>query len=273
MKQKIPFMNSVISFETKGKGNAVVFVHGFPESSAIWDDFAEELSKDFLVVTLDLPGHGESGMPATFAGMETFADAVHGITSHLSLKAFTLVGHSMGGYVSLAYAKKYEHENLLNGICLFHSTVFADSDEKKINRNRAIEAVRKDKLSFIGELIPNLFTKDNQVKHTLEISKLKDIAKISTAETIAASLAAMRDRNDSSDFVRSTSLPFQFIIGKRDNSIPFEVNFPMTAFPKSSFTLLLDNVAHMGFIEARNETLFALRNFLNFCSGNYKSAL
>jgi pimeloyl-ACP methyl ester carboxylesterase len=269
MKQKISFMNSEISFKAKGKGSAVVLVHGFPESSAIWDDFANELSKDFFVVAPDLPGHGASRMPSGFSGMETFADSVHAVITHLQLSKFTIVGHSMGGYVAMAYAGKYESENLLNGICLFHSTVFADSDEKKNNRNRAIEAVKKDKVSFIGELIPNLFTKENVVKYSDEINKLKEIAKICSAETIAASLAAMRDRADSSDFARNTSLPFQFIIGKRDVSVPFEINFPMTSFPKTTFTHLLDNVAHMGFIEARNETLFTLRNFLKFCSGEF----
>jgi hypothetical protein len=102
-----------------------------------------------------------------------------------------------------------------------------------------------------------------------EISTLKEIAGICSAETIAASLAAMRDRADSSEYAKNSSLPFQFIIGKKDNSIPFEANFPMTSFPKTSFTLLLDHVAHMGFIEARSETLFAIRNFLKFCCGEY----
>jgi pimeloyl-ACP methyl ester carboxylesterase len=271
MIQKIPFLDSEISFSVKGNGPAVVLVHGFPESSDIWDDFSHELSTQFLVVTPDLPGHGASGMPTGFSGMETFADSVHEVVQHLGLKHFTIAGHSMGGYVTMTYAKKYDSENKLNGICLFHSTVFADSEEKKANRNRAIEAVKKDRVGFIGELIPNLFTKENVLKYANEIAKLKEMARICSAETIAASLAAMRDRSDSSDFTGSTLLPFQFIIGKKDNTVPFEINFPMTAFPKTSFTILLENVAHMGFIEARNETLFALRNFLNFCHGNYYS--
>jgi pimeloyl-ACP methyl ester carboxylesterase len=269
MTQRIPFLDSEISFSAKGKGPAVVLLHGFPESSAIWDDFAEELSKNFLVVTPDFPGHGASGMVNGFSGMETFADSVQAVVNHLQLKSFSLVGHSMGGYVAMAYAKKYEVEKRMSGICLFHSTVFADSEEKKANRNRAIEVVKKDRTAFIADLIPNLFVKENAVKYSSEINRLKQIASLCSAESIINSLSAMRDRADSSEFAKSASLPFLFIIGKKDVSVPFEVNFPMTSFPKTSFIVLLDNVAHMGFIEARSETLFALRNFLNFCNHNY----
>ena len=170
----------------------------------------------------------------------------------------------------MAFAKKYEKENLLNGIGLFHSTVLADSDEKKVGRNRAIEAAKKDKVSFIAELIPGLFAKENQERLSSEINKLKEIAKQCSPESLVASLSAMRDRSDTSDFARETSIPFLFIMGKKDNSVPFDKNFPILSFPKKSFALLLDNVAHVGFAEAKEETLFAVRNFVRYCSGMLK---
>src|SRR5258705_3500745 len=162
----------------------------------------------------------------------------------------------MGGYITMAFAKKYEKENLLSGIGLFHSTVFADSDEKKVGRNRAIEAAKKDKTSFIAELIPGLFANEDQERLSEEINKLKEIAKQCTPESLVASLSAMRDRADSSDFARETSMPFLFIMGKKDNSVPFDKNFAAISFPKKSLALILDNVAHVGFVEAREETLF-----------------
>lgn len=270
MTEKISFRNTDLVYNRSGNGPAVILVHGFPESSAIWDDFTKELSKEFTIIAPDLPGHGASGLPQGLASVEEYAEAVHAVTSHAGVKKFTLIGHSMGGYITMAFAKKYAQENLFNGIGLFHSTVFADSDEKKVNRNRAIEVVKNDRTAFISELIPGLFIKENQSRFIDEINVLKKIAQQCTQESLIASLSAMRDRSDTSDFAKETQVPFLFIVGKKDNSVPFDKNFPMLSLPKKSFALLLDEVAHMGFIEAREETLFAVRNFARYCSGNLK---
>jgi len=156
MTQKISFRNTDLVYNRSGNGPAVILVHGFPESSAIWDDFSKELSKEFTVITPDLPGYGGSGLPKDLSSMDEYADAVHAVASHAGVKKFTLIGHSMGGYIAMALAKKYANGDLLNGIGLFHSTVFADSDEKKVNRNRAIEAAKKDKTGFIKAAIKGL---------------------------------------------------------------------------------------------------------------------
>lgn len=268
--QKISFRNTELSYSRTGNGPAVILVHGFPQSSEVWTDFSKELSKEFTVIAPDLPGHGWSGLPQNISSMDDYADAVHTVVSHSGVKQFTIIGHSMGGYISLAFAKKYREENLLNGIGLFHSTVFADSEEKKAGRNRSVEAVKKDRSGFSAELIPNLFAKENVSRCAEGIDTLQKIAQKTTAESMIAALTAMRDRGDSSDFAKETSIPFLFIIGKKDNSVPFDTNFPMTSFPKKSITLLLDNIAHSGFYEARDETLFAVRNFLKFCNRDFK---
>ncbi len=270
MTEKISFRNTELRYNREGSGPAVILVHGFPESSAIWEDFSKKLSKEFTVIAPDLPGHGSSGLPKDLSSVDEYADAVHAVASHAGIKKFTLIGHSMGGYIVMAFAKKYEKEHLLNGIGLFHSTVFADSDEKKVNRNRAIEAAKKDKTGFIAELIPGLFAKENVTRFSEEINSLKKIAQQCTPESLVASLSAMRDREDTSEFAKETSLPFLFIMGKKDNSVPFDKNFITASFPKKSFALFLDNVAHMGFVEARDETFFAVRNFLKFCIGDFK---
>src|SRR5215212_6141551 len=107
MTEKILFRNSELSYSRTGSGPAVILVHGFPESSAIWDYFSEELSKEFTVIAPDLPGHGASGLPQNFSSMEDYAEAVHTMAAHTGIKSYTLIGHSMGGYITMAYAKKY----------------------------------------------------------------------------------------------------------------------------------------------------------------------
>ena len=146
---------------------------------------------------------------------------------------------------------------------------FNEQLNKDITGLRAL-SIKKDKTAFIAELIPGLFAKENQERLSAEINKLKEIAKQCTPESLVASLTAMRDRSDSSDFARETSVPFLFIMGKKDNSVPFDKNFVTISFPKKSFALILDNAAHVGFVEARNETLFAVGNFVKYCSENYK---
>lgn len=269
MNGKVTFRNTELNYTRSGSGPALVLVHGFPQSSEVWAEFAKELSKNFTVVTPDLPGHGKSGMPQNISSMGDYAEAVHSIVSHSGLKKFTLIGHSMGGYIALAYARKFNEENLLNGIGLFHSTSFPDNDEKKAARNRSIEFVNKDRAGFSTELIPNLFAKENWARCAREIDMLKTIAQECSSQSMAASLTAMRDREDSSDFLKNTSLPFLFIMGKKDNAVPFDKNFIITSFPKKSFALLLEDVGHQGFFEAKEETLFSVRNFLEFCNGNF----
>src|SRR5262245_37393447 len=112
MTEKISFRNTDLFYSRSGNGPAVVLVHGFPESSAIWEDFSKRLSKDFTIIAPDLPGHGKSGLPQGLASMEEYAEAVHTVASHAGVKKFTLIGHSMGGYISMAFAKKYDRENL-----------------------------------------------------------------------------------------------------------------------------------------------------------------
>jgi len=192
MTQKILFRNTELSYDRAGNGPAVILIHGFPESSAIWDDFSKELSKELTVLAPDLPGHGLSGLPPNLSSMDDYADAVHSVAAHAGIKSFTLIGHSMGGYIALAFAKKFQGDNSVNGIGLFHSTVFADSDEKKVNRNRTIEVVKKDRAGFIAELIPNLFAKENVEKFSAEINALKKIAHQCTPESLVAALTAMR---------------------------------------------------------------------------------
>jgi pimeloyl-ACP methyl ester carboxylesterase len=143
--EKISFRNTELVYNRSGNGPAVVLVHGFPESSAIWDDFSKQLSKEFTVIAPDLPGHGLSGLPQGLSSVEEFADAVHTVVTHAGVKKFTLIGHSMGGYICMAFAKKYDKENLLNGIGLFHSTVFADSDEKKSTGTAPLKLQKKTK--------------------------------------------------------------------------------------------------------------------------------
>ncbi len=123
-----------IHYTDKGKGTAIVLLHGFLENSTMWKPFISRLSKKNRVITIDLLGHGKTECLGYVHTMEDMAEAVKAVLSKLRLRRVVVIGHSMGGYVALAFVEKYS--NNVKGLCLMNSTATADSEEKKINRDR-----------------------------------------------------------------------------------------------------------------------------------------
>ena len=140
------YKNIDINYTDNGEGSCLVFLHGFLEDLTMWDPFIEQLSIKNRIVCIDLLGHGQTGCLGYVHTMETMADAVLAVLNHLKLKKYTLFGHSMGGYVALALAEKDPQS--IAGISLINSTSYADSDERKKNRDRAIHAVKQNHKLF-----------------------------------------------------------------------------------------------------------------------------
>ena len=249
----------MISYNDLGKGEAIVLLHGFLESKKIWEPFAAELSKKFRVITIDLPGFGESECLAETHTMDLMAEAIYDVLHFLEVKKCVMIGHSMGGYVTLAFAEN--HPGMLKGFGLFHSQAMADPPEVKKNRTRAIEVVRKDHLGFIIEFIPSLFNPDEVKKYRKEIKALQEDAKRCSTEAVIAAIRGMRERPSRVHVLEKTKLPVLFILGKKDQKINFEQAMMQASVPKQSHCLLLGNVAHMGYIEASDVTLKAIVHF------------
>src|SRR5581483_8639197 len=140
------FRNARIRYSDEGKGRAIVLLHGFPENLGIWQEFSAALSKSFRVICIDLPGLGESECIGYVHTMDLMAKCVQSVMHELNLRRYVVVGHSMGGYVALAVAELFP-ENL-RGLCLFHSAAFPDSDEKKLDRDKASEVAKKHPKQF-----------------------------------------------------------------------------------------------------------------------------
>ena len=252
-----------ISYNSKGRGNTIVLLHGFTESLKIWDKFSEELSKNFQVISIDLVGHGETDVFSESHTMEQQADIVNAVLEESNVKDCVLVGHSMGGYVGLAIAEKYPEK--IKGLVLFHSTAYADTEEKKKERLRTIEVVKANRNNFISDLIPKLFSPKNHESLKAEIEAMKELAKKTPSEGITAALLGMSQRKDRTEVLRSSDFPILFIAGKDDGVIPFEKILEQVTLPKRSQLLLLDKTGHMGFIEAEKESLYTLEGFSKMC--------
>lgn len=254
-----------IHYEIKGSGPAMVLLHGFMESLEMWYPFLPSLCKDFSVVMIDLPGHGKSLSHENENSMEFMAGKIKEILDKEGIKKCTMIGHSMGGYVTLAFAKAYP--GILNGLALFHSHPDADTTEAKNNRERIINIVRKNKTGFIREFIPSLYAEENRKKLQPQIDRQKEIAGEMDAEGIIAALQGMKERNDSIDFINSTSLPVLFIVGKQDSRIQLKRIQELIMMPSHSEALILDNVGHMGFHEAEYACVTTLHTFTQKCFG------
>ena len=237
-----------IRVNDQGKGNTIVLLHGYLETLEIWEAFAVPLAKQYRVITLDLPGHGLSGWNGGIHTMEFMGDAVKGVLDKLAVKQCLLVGHSMGGYVALAFAKKYD--DVLRGLCLFHSSPNPDAEEKKANRNREIALIREDKLGLIAsQAIPNIFAPDNVKRFEETIEEIKVNVEFADKDGIIACLEGMKQREDMNDFLLRYAKPLLLIFGKNDNLIGWDVAQVLIGKLKNADVLVLENSGHIGFLE------------------------
>ncbi len=247
MYQSINYLNTSINFTDSGSGKCVVLLHGYLESIEIWGEFASELAKKYRIISIDLLGHGQTGCIAAIHTMEMMADAVKAVLDSLSVQKCVMLGHSMGGYVALAFLEKYE--SYLSAFSLFHSSPFADTDVKRQNRDREIVLVRDGKKSLIYNVhCSNAFANQNVERLESEIEKAKQIAQNTPDAGIIAALEGMKTRAERSIVLKNMQLPFLYIIGKHDNFIPYEI-LTKIQFPEKTKTLTLENSGHYGFIE------------------------
>lgn len=244
-----------------------MLLHGFCESMDIWDEFVKVLSSGFHVITPDLLGHGKSDVPSQMnssgeylATMEMQAEGVNEVLKACNVERCTVVGHSMGGYIGLAFAELYPEK--VKGLCLFHSSAMADTEEKKLDRNRAIEVVKKDKVAFVEGMIPKMFAPSNLDRMRGDVERVLTIANNNPQDGFVAALAGMRDRKDRQHVLEGADYPVLFIIGKDDLLIPLDKMTSQIVKPKHSEVLILSRVGHMGFYEAREKTLFAIEKFM-----------
>ena len=254
---QILYKNTKISYSDTGKGNAVVLLHGFLENKTMWQDLIPEISKKHRVITLDLLGHGETECMGYVHSMEDNADVVQSVLSKLRIRKAVFIGHSMGGYVALAYAELYPEK--IRGLVLLNSTSKADSEERKANRNRAIKAVKKDYTTFIRLSITNLFSPDNRELLVDEIEKVKSEALKTPLQGVVASLEGMKIRKDREVLLHLTPYPKMLILGKKDPVLIYETT--LEQIEDTAVKLVTFPDGHMSHIENREELKDVLLGF------------
>lgn len=254
----IIYKNIKISFTDDGKGTAVVLLHGFLENKTMWDKYVSALSKNHRVITIDLLGHGETECLGYVHTMEDQADMIFAVLISLRIRKIVLVGHSMGGYVALAFAELYPDN--VKGLFLLNSTSRADSDERKINRDRAIKAVKQNHTNFVRISISNLFSEDNREVLAKEIEKVKLEALKTPLQGIVASLEGMKIRKDREVLLHFAPYPILLVLGEKDGVLIYDDTIDQIEGTKVELTTFPDG--HMSHIENEAEFKKVLSDFL-----------
>ncbi len=263
MEKHIIYQGENIHYTVEGQGEVLVLLHGFMEDSGMWKEHSSALSKQYKVVSVDLPGHGKTGIWPNNHSMEWMAEIVSVVLDAEKVTSCVMIGHSMGGYVTLAFAEKYK-EKLL-GFGLFHSHSLADTEEAKTNRVRTIQLVKQNKTSFINQFIPDLFAKSNREPLKDKIENQLKQANEMKPEGITGALEAMKNRPMRLDVVAFSKVPVLFILGKQDSRIPLDKGLAQASTAKNAEIIVLGNAAHMGWAEETERTISALEGFMKYC--------
>jgi pimeloyl-ACP methyl ester carboxylesterase len=256
-------LNHKVAYSDVGKGKVIVLLHGYLESKEIWEFFIQKLSKHYRVIAIDLPGHGRTDEFYKKHSMEMMARIVKSVLDRIEIKKCILAGHSMGGYVTLAFAELYPKR--LKGFALFNSTSYEDSIEKKADRLRAVELIKNDRLNYISNLINKLFAHENHKKLQEDIERAKAIARHTLKSGAIAALHGMRGRKDRTNVLMDAKCPVFFVYGIKDILIPFEKNVPLSMLPKKHKVSITEASGHMTFIEDAETTLTRFREFVKYC--------
>ncbi len=255
-------MKHALAYLEKGKGKAVVLLHGFCERKELWNDTLGTISQVAYGLAPDLPGFGDNPPVTAPVSIESMADSVHDWLQHLDITQGILVGHSLGGYLSLAFAEKYP--DWVKGLCLFHSTAKADPEEKKQNRTQTVDFLEKNGMNpFAGPFVERLFFQPDRPDLQATVEQLKDVVVATPVDTAIEVTKAMRDRPDRTHVLVNASFPVLFIAGREDQSVPLSTLHDQFLLPPSSVTVqVLPNTAHMGMYERKGEALQTLRSFV-----------
>lgn len=261
MKEKaLQYKKSSVFYRLTGKGKPVILIHGFGEDGDIWQKQVEKLQQHFRLIIPDLPGSGKSGFLPD-AGIETYSEVVKAILLEEQIDRCCMLGHSMGGYITLAFAEKYPQ--MLSSFGLVHSSAFADSEEKKMARLKSIEFIKTHGAhDFLQTAIPGLFGKEWSVNHQAEIGSLVEKGRGFSSEALIQYYRAMIARPDRTHVLKNFPGPVLYIIGQYDNAVPFTQSMQQCYLPNQSHVHVLRHSAHMGMWEETARVNNVLLGFL-----------
>ena len=260
MNKFLLYQNKKIFYRITGTGKPVILIHGFGEDATVWQNQVDFLKNKFQLIIPDLPGSGQSEMIDDMS-MEGMAETIHSIIHEENIESCPVIGHSMGGYILLALMEKYW--NQVSAFGLFHSSAFADSEEKKATRRKGIEFINlQGAFEFLKTTTPNLFSPITKDERPELIDK--QIASLDNflPSALVSYYKAMMQRPDRTEILRKATVPVLFIMGKYDVAVPVDDGLKQCHLPEKSYIHILRQSGHMGMLEEPGNSNRILEEFL-----------
>jgi pimeloyl-ACP methyl ester carboxylesterase len=260
MEKTFLYQDKQIVYQSIGSGSPVMFVHGFGEDGTVWINQIEYLKDKHHLIVPDLPGSGKSEIINDMS-MEGMAEVLHSIIHEENINTCTVIGHSMGGYITLALVETYW--NHVNAFGLFHSSAFADSEEKKEVRKKGIEFIKQHgAFEFLKTATPNLFSPNSKQEMRGLIDEFISSLESFSAEALISYYNAMMKRPDRTSVLKHTKNAVLFIGGEHDNAVPLNDILKQCHLPEMAYFHLLKNSGHMGMMEESGNSNRILSEFL-----------
>jgi len=246
-----------IHFISQGDGTPVIFLHGFCETHKIWENFIPLLSPNVKTFALDLPGFGSSPLHSSSFTLDEVAQELNFWIETQGLKQPILIGHSLGGYISLSMIAT--NPSLFSGLILVHSTAMPDGDAKQQSRLKAIEFVKKNGVeAFVQNFIPGLFYDQEHPA----IPSAMQLASATVEDTFISYTLAMKDRLDRTQVLEKSIFPVLLIGGEFDPVIELD-SLKREALLNSNIDFAyLPNTGHMGFLESPKASAEAVNHLI-----------
>ena len=261
MQKSLTFKNANISFSDQGKGTAVVLIHGFLENATMWKNVIPEISKRNRVVTIDLLGHGKTDCLGYIHTMELFAETIAAVLKALRIRKCVLVGHSLGGYIALAFAEKYPQK--VKGLCLMNATSNEDTLERKALRLRANKMIANNFRNMVRMSFTNLFGPKSKTIFKEEVELAVFEALQTPMQGYIAAQEGMQLRANRNHVLTDNSFKKLLIIGKNDPVLDFETS--LNEAKKTNSAIVVFQNGHMPHIENKLELSNALKAFIKIC--------
>jgi pimeloyl-ACP methyl ester carboxylesterase len=266
MEKQFKYRGSEVYYHVYGNGKPVVLLHGFAEDNTSWNEQVSSLQQHCLLIIPDLPGSGRSPLlTKEDAAIEDYAEVVHALLEIENIEKCILLGHSMGGYITLAFAEKFPGR--LTAFGLVHSTAFEDNEEKKNTRRKAISLIEEYGVyPFLKNTTQNLFSETYKKEHPERVADLTEQGRKFTKEALKQYYTAMINRPDRTGVLERSNVPVLFIIGSEDVAVPLDDLLQQVHLPKVSYIHILKDVGHMSMWEKPSELNEHLLDFIKQCA-------
>jgi pimeloyl-ACP methyl ester carboxylesterase len=250
--EKIDVNGIRLAYTRRGTGTPLLLIHGYPLDHTIWDEVLPLLEKDFDLILPDVRGFGESTTIDSQYSMNDIAYDFVALLDHLGIQKAALAGHSMGGYIALAFARL--HPERVTGLALVASQALADTSDNKQGRYKTAADVAEKGVGLVAEAMPPKLSADAHVQ-----GFVRELIRKQNKDGIIGALKAMAEREDSLALFPSFNFPVVLIHGSADILLPIECAYEVKKIISSAHLMELSNAGHMPMLEMPERTADALK--------------